>query len=203
MNDSRLSEALKVFEYYTTGLWTEIPARFQSTFRGEVFQECDLCGKELRQEGMKYMIGKYYQDGQLKQESCLCFDCRGEIRQGYSKESEQIMGAFFSKEKKHERLDWASNLKKARLEKMIAACLQCGRSKEEVGNYFEYGLCVADRFLFYLHPYLHCEECIGQMVMSLSDQTNQFRERYYAQYYGLPPSDGLKVERKPLELLLF
>jgi len=86
---------------------------------------------------------------------------------------------------------------------MPAACLQCGRSKEEVGNYFEYGPCVADQFLFYLHPYMHYEACISRLVISLSDQTNQFRERYYAQHYGLPPSDGLKVEPKPLELLLF
>jgi hypothetical protein len=203
MDDQDLDELIRRFEYYCIGSQSEIPARFQREFHGEPFLNCDLCNRNLLEEGVTYLIGKYYQGDDLSQESSICTDCIKKIREGYSEQSTEVMKNVFSEDAKHERLVFASKIRSNQLEKMTSNCLLCGRSKKGVEAYFEYAVCRSDKFIYFVHPYMHCQDCMIELITNLSDETNQFRERYYAQYYGLPPSDGIKVPWDYVEMHMF
>ena len=60
-----------------------------------------------------------------------------------------------------------------------------------------------DRLIYYVHPLMQCQDCMAELIMKLSDQTNQFREKFYSQHYGLPPSDGIKVPWEYAEIHMF
>jgi hypothetical protein len=59
------------------GSWREtIPVRFHRTFAGRPFETCDYCRRQVRRPGTSYIVNKYCEEGQLKQETVQCHICR-------------------------------------------------------------------------------------------------------------------------------
>jgi uncharacterized protein with PIN domain len=79
------------------GSWREtIPLRFHRTFAGKPFERCAYCHRQLLLPGTSYIVNKYYEDGELKQETVQCRVCRQELTEGYSHESLESLSDVWS-----------------------------------------------------------------------------------------------------------
>lgn len=173
----------------------KIPTRFERTFEGRPFDTCSYCGKPLRAPDCYYLVTKYYSQGELQAEVAICQSCRQGMKLGYSQESlralEQIYGADYQA-RRFEVLEAAGA--EERIEKMLANCALCGRSRAELETWFEYALCEGEELIFLTQPSMVCEACTIRVNDQLSEETRRHKRRFFDQHFGFPPPEGVREE---------
>lgn len=177
------------------GSWREtIPETFHRSFAGKPFQRCDYCRRRLVVRGTSYIINKYYEEGDLKQETVQCRDCREGLGAGYSEESLESLRRLWSGVLSSERLEIAANPGVDRTSILTGRCILCGLAKEEASVHCEYAYCEGQEIVFLVHPLTICGECLVHLFDALSEKTKDYRRRYSERHYGLPP-DLFSLER--------
>lgn len=171
-----------------------IPEIFHSEKEKKRFTQCTICGKNLGDGNELYLIEKAFErkagvdQPQLVFELACCMDCRQEVHESLSEESNAKIAAYFEansnvderdKElKKHDLIDtdvWLQN------------CIVKNKSIDEVDEYQIYALCWKDELVFHHLPFMLCGETIEDMMNLLSNKSLDILNDLTADLLDLPP----------------
>jgi hypothetical protein len=144
--------------------------RYHRFFAGELFHLC-----------------KYYQGGELKQETAQCRNCRNKLMGGYSQESLDSQKQLWSSIDRSARFEISANSDLDRSSVLTSTCILCGLGKEEAPAYCEYAYCEGEEIVFFVHPMMICHKCLIRLFDALSEKTKDQRRRFYEEHYGFPP----------------
>lgn len=161
--------------------------RFHRFFAGEQFQRCDYCDTNLLVPQTSYTINKYYEEGELKQETAQCRNCRKKVSGGYSQESLESQKQLWSSIDKTARCEISANPDVDRSFILTSKCILCGLGREEAPAHCEYAYCEGQEIVYFLHPMMVCRQCLIRLFDALSEKTKDHRRRFYEDHYGLPP----------------
>jgi hypothetical protein len=182
------------------GSWREtIPVSFHRTFAGDLFQTCDYCDTDLLGPRTSYIIHKYYEEGELRQETVQCHLCRKRLSGGYSQKSIETQKKLWSSVDRSARYEIAANPDVDRTSILTSRCILCGLRKEEASAYCEYANCEGREIVFFIYPMMICRKCIIRLFDALSEKTKEHRRRYYEDHYSLPPD---LMSRDPMDISL-
>ena len=179
----------------------KIPARFYQAGTRRPFTHCGVCGQELFDPTLRYMVNKFYSGGELEHELVVCGDCQEALQKQYSGDSQTFLDSLLQRVDLSERYRLVFNNYTDRVVRMISYCILCRSSRFALKDYFEYAECQSDRLLISLHPTLVCSDCAHGIYESLSPVTREIRRRFFEPYFGAPPISGKKLERQNGKIL--
>lgn len=173
-----------------------IPRRFYRAFEDKLFDACSYCRRPLLIEGLRYLIMKYYAGSDLLQEIAICHQCSLDLKRGYSNESRQALQAIYDNKYVQRRLSILFDAEENddRVALMTSHCSICLIGKEAIQEHFEYTYCENNNIVFYTHPSIVCDKCTLQIYNSLSEQTRDYKRRFFENHFGFPPHSGLQKE---------
>lgn len=174
-----------------------IPEIFYSEKEKKRFTQCTFCGKNLGDGNDLYLIEKAFErkpgsdQRQLVFELACCMDCRQEMHDSLSKESNEKIAAYFAANsnveerdqelKKHDLLDtdiWLNN------------CIVKNKSMDEVNEYQIYALCWKDQMIFHQMPFMLCGDTMDEILDLLSAKSLDIINDLTADLIDLPPEFG-------------
>lgn len=170
------------------GFWREpIPERYYRFFADELFQSCDYCDTNLLVPNTSYTIYKYYEDGELKQETAQCRNCREKLMGGYSQESLETQKQLWASIDRSARYEISANPDVDRSSILTSRCIFCRLGREDAPAYGEYAHCEGQEIVYFHHPMMICRKCLLRLFDALSEKTKDHRRRFFEDHYGLPP----------------
>ncbi len=181
-----------------------IPHRFERTFEGRPFHHCDFCRRPLRRPGTVYMIIKYHAENELSQELAICQACMADLRKGYSEQSLRATEAHYAGERMQERRNLVREIAEPDADALTHRCWRCTEERTQVSQSFDYALCDGEQMLYAAYPFMQCGDCTLELARALSDETLEFRQRFFENHFGLPPDAHAfePAEYEPVEILL-
>lgn len=175
----------------------DIPPQFQRTFEEKPFDTCSLCGHSLFDPDKAYAISKIFMAKKLCHEIVFCRDCLDQMSQYYSQKSIQTVRQVFSKIDKGKRWMIGDNPKLDRVKLLTGDCILCAKPKRDISDYIEAAVCLENKILFTLRPWMICMDCQQTLFNSLSDETKEQFRRIDEKYFGFPPdgSNAIDIEQ--------
>ncbi len=205
MSDDRISKMSELLNGILGGWREKIPHQFWQHFQGKPFTKCSYCFQPLELSGTRYLVQKHYLNGELNQETVICFECRAKLRAHYSEESQKIAKEFYAKEKMRNRVGFVADLDSSqnRAHILTKTCLICDVEKRAIDEYLEYAYCEGEEIVFYVHPFMMCLECALKLNENISEKTRDARQRFWEEHFGFPPTDSAKKDSEVKIEILF
>ncbi|WP_321516825.1 hypothetical protein [Marinifilum fragile] len=176
---------------------TPIPEIFYSEKEEKRFTECTICGKNLADANELYLIEKAFEKKpgsdkpQLVFELACCMDCRQEMHDSLSEESNEKIAAYFEANSRAEERD--RELKKHDLmdtDIWLNNCIIKNKAMDEVNEYQIYALCWKDEMVFHQMPFMICGDTIDDIMNLLSNKSLDIINDLTADLIDLPPEYG-------------
>lgn len=172
----------------------DIPERFYSDAEGHPFENCQVCGKYLLDEGTSYVIEKAfktyegYDFNTTLFEYAICTNCHGTLQQSMSKESIQNLQQYYMNimaEKGNQPM--VINLADFQLNDWLSRCFFTGNSINEMKEYQVVAQFNGEKMVMNTPPIIVGEAAMEEMSELLSDQTIDEMNRFKKQYFGPDP----------------
>ncbi|NOU60366.1 hypothetical protein [Marinifilum caeruleilacunae] len=186
-----MSEALEITHS------APIPKVFYMEKEEKQFTECTICGKNLTGGNELYLIEKAFEkktgstQAELVFELACCMDCRQEMHDSLSIESNEKIAAYFEANSRVEERD--RELKEHNLvdtDIWLNNCIVKNKSMDEVNEYQIYALCWKDELVFHQMPFMLCGETIDDILNLLSSKSLDIINDLTADLIDLPPEFG-------------
>ncbi|MEL6676120.1 MAG: hypothetical protein AAFR61_28190 [Bacteroidota bacterium] len=185
-----------------------IPPVFYHTESEAPFSHCVLCERELLESNTSYLVEKackYHPETgntDVKFEYAICWECAGDMDAVMSDESRDAMMEYLIQHvnllERRERLLTDHGLVS---EKWIDHCMFKGSTLEANEHFQLIGHFKGKQMVFSLMPYMVGEEAMKEMSLLLSSKTLGEMNRFFDQFFGLPPElKDLFKDRPPILL---
>lgn len=178
----------------------QIPDKFHNTLTEKAFADCGICGRDLREHNLAYLIEKAYRrfpDNRAEEllfEIAVCHDCARNMRTQLSQESRKAVNEFFY----HEFMTRLQELREADDEYLMNHCLLSGKPLEEMNEYQIYAHCQGDHMADHGAAYILSDEVIEQIQELLSEETRDQLHRFSDDHLGTPPEIQKILDRSPI-----
>lgn len=184
-----------------------IPAQFRKTENGALFSACQVCERNLLEEGVPYMIEKavrrypQYQTEDVLFEYALCMTCYQDISGKISQPSNARIQAFI--ERRTRLGDRAFELLKTHSKNPAAWLQECVVTGTPLTETTEYTVCaqaLGDELILGVMPYGLSGAALDEMMALLSQETQDAFDDFRDDFLGGPPhvEDFLDPKRRPV-----
>jgi hypothetical protein len=180
--------------------YIDIPEAFHSRETGRPFEECLVCGRQLRGGDVVYMIEKAYRGGETLYDYAVCLDCYLDLVENLSHASLTAIEGYFA-----ERVDFELRqiemmaIAPHRVEPWIDHCVVTRAPIGREDEYQAFAVCQGSQLILGYYPYAVCEAVVEELYPLLSKQTRDEIDRFTRDYLGLPP----ELLRDPHNLHVF
>lgn len=172
----------------------DIPEQFYSDGDGKPFETCVVCGKNLLEEGTRYVIEKAmknYGENQYSAtlfEYAMCLDCYQEMQKGISEESMRNLQEYYQKVIQEKGGQYITiDLADFDLNQWLSKCFFKDKPVSEMKEYQLIGQFEGDRMIMNTPPMAIGEEVMEEMSELLSEKTKGEMDRFREQFLGPPP----------------
>ncbi len=172
----------------------DIPEQFYSDGEGRPFETCVVCGKNLLEDGTRYVIEKAmknYAESHYTAtlfEYAMCLDCYQEMQKGMSEESMRNLQEYYLRviEEKGGQLI-TIDLSDFNLNDWLSKCFFKDQPVNEMKEYQLIGQFDGNRMVMNTPPMAIGEEVMEEMSELLSEQTKGEMDRFREKFLGPPP----------------
>ena len=180
---------MKTEDYYI-----EIPERFYSDTEGKPFENCQVCGKYLLDEGTSYVVEKALKNYEGHNfystlfEYAICTDCHGTLQKGMSAKSIESLQQYYMKimaEKGDQPV--MINLSDFKLNDWLSNCFFTGDPVSEMNEYQVIAQFKGTKMVMNAPPIIVGEAAMEEMSTLLSDQTIDEMNRFKKEFLGPDP----------------
>lgn len=167
----------------------EIPERFYSDAEGKPFENCQVCGKYLLDEGTSYVVEKAFKNykgydfSTTLFEYAICTDCHTKVQQSMSKESMRNLQQYYMQilaEKGNQPI--VINIDEFKLEDWISKCFFTNSPVQSMQEYQLIAQFNGSKMLMNMPPMVVGETAMEEMAGLLSNQTidemNDFKNKF-------------------------
>jgi len=182
--------AIGIAEMENKSYQIEIPQKFYSDTEGKPFENCQVCGKYLLNEGTSYMIEKAFKNYEGYDfystlfEYAICTDCHNLLQQGMSQESMQNLQRYYMKifqEKGGKPV--MINLSDFEMDHWLSKCFFTDKPITEMKEYQVVAQFSGTKLVLNTPPLIVGEKAMEEMSDLLSDKTidemNGFKKRFF------------------------
>ncbi len=172
-----------------------LPKTFWSFETGQPIEKCGLCGCNLLNPDLHYVIEKAFKERETIFEHALCIDCHAVSISQMSIESMEHIRSYFSERVDTEKrqFEGAEQFSNDH-EQWMAHCMVKGYPASECGEYQIYGFCNGGNLIFDVAPYLLSGEVIEEIMDQLSSETIDALSEISDRLFGLDaPKDLLLI----------
>lgn len=186
----------------------EIPERFYSDADGKPFENCQVCGKYLLDEGTSYVVEKALKNYKSNNfystifEYAICLDCHSNVQKGMSAESFQNLQKYYASivaEKGKQPI--VLNMNDFNLDNWLSKCFFTGETVDEMEEYQVVAQFNGGKMLLNMPPMIIGEAAIEEMSHLLSDKTIDEMNGFKQQFLGPDPELEEFIFGKKLILL--
>ncbi len=174
--------------------YCDIPEVFYETNTKEPFRKCTICGIELIESNLPYVIEKaiknYPEDKKTDVifEYAICIECVEETRNSLSKESlEKINNYMLNHTDLLTRRNFLLSGNNLNVNDWLSNCVVNNKPTEELPEYQIVCQCQGDKMLYTYMPYMLSCDVTEEIQELLSKQTKDELDRFYDENLGLPP----------------
>ena len=167
----------------------EIPERFYSDAEGKPFENCQVCGKYLLDDGTSYVVQKAFKNykgydfSTTLFEYAICTDCHTKVQQSMSKESMRNLQQYYMQilaEKGNQPI--VINIDEFKLEDWISKCFFTNSPVQSMQEYQLIAQFNGSKMLMNMPPMVVGETAMEEMAGLLSNQTidemNDFKNKF-------------------------
>lgn len=173
----------------------DIPEQFYSDGEGKPFETCVVCGKNLLEDGTRYMIEKAmknykgYDFSATVFEYAMCLDCYQEVQKGMSEESMQNLQQYQQKLMQEKSSDEmiAIDMSNFSLKEWLSKCFFKDKPVNEMKEYQLIGQFEGSHMIMNMPPMAIGEEVMEEMSELLSEQTKGEMDRFRKDFLGPSP----------------
>ncbi len=191
MNEEELEDTQEPIQH-------PIPQELYPFESDEPFKECKLCGSDLLEPGMSYVIERNIRTktNDVIFEHAICMPCMDQIGAKMSEESKKNLQEYmFSK------MDPFEYLIQRRSKEMLFDLKHCKFSGEPVDEMDEYqmvALCNGPHLNPQMPPYVLSTEITEEMQELLSAETKEELDDFIENNFGLPPEWKELFKNRPI-----
>lgn len=186
----------------------DIPDQFYSDGEGKPFETCVVCGKNLLQEGTRYVIEKAmknyegYEFSATIFEYAMCLDCYQETQKEMSQESMENLQNYYQKilQSKGNRFI-TIDMNTFDLNQWLSKCFFKEKPVYEMKEYQLIGQFNGRHMVMNTPPMAIGEEVMEEMAELLSEKTKGEMDRFREQFLGPPPEIEELIHGRKLILL--
>ena len=165
-----------------------MPEILHSVQHEGLFEKCIVCQCNLLDEDCLYMIEKGFKGDRAIFEYAICYQCRKQLTQGYSRESsEKIFQYCREKTDIFERHCKLLAKSKTSIAPWIEYCIFTGTPRKEIETYSIVARCQGSEMLFEFLPFMVSESAVEDIMKLLSKKTKDVLDDFTETYLGLGP----------------
>lgn len=168
-----------------------VPELFHSEETGKPFANCSMCGCELGEDGIGYLIEKGFVRDETAFEYAICFRCHQKISSELSEASMKRIAHYFG-----ERIDLVKRreeISEQSPDDWQAWLSRCVLSGKPLGDEYQiYGQCDGGDLVLAYMPYAICGEELENIAQILSKETRDRIDDFVDDVLGVP-GDGLRI----------
>lgn len=185
----------------------EIPKQFYSDAEGKPFENCQVCGKFLLDEGTSYVVEKAFKNykgydfNTTLFEYAICLDCHAEVQKSMSEESMKNLQQYYMRiiaEKGNKPI--VINLNNFRLDDWISKCFFTNDDVKSMGEYQLVAQFNGSKMTMN-PPMVVGESAMEQMAELLSNETIEEMNGFKQQFLGPDPELEEFISGKKLILI--
>ncbi|MBN2616601.1 MAG: hypothetical protein JXR71_12990 [Bacteroidales bacterium] len=173
----------------------DIPEQFYSDGDGKPFETCVVCGRNLMEDGTRYVIEKAmknyegYDFSATVFEYAMCLDCYQEMQKGMSEESMQNLQQYQMRLVQEKSADGviAIDLSDFSLSDWLSKCFFKDKPVSEMKEYQLIGQFEGNHMIMNMPPMAIGEEVMEEMSELLSEQTKGEMDRFRRDFLGPSP----------------
>lgn len=172
----------------------DIPEQFYSDGDGKPFDKCVVCGKNLLEDGTRYVIEKAMKNYAEKKysatlfEYAMCLDCYEEMQKGISEESMNNLQAYYQKMVQDKGGPYITiDLANFDLNHWLSRCFFKDKPVAEMKEYQLIGQFDGNHLIMNTPPMAIGEEVMEEMSELLSEKTKGEMDHFREQFLGPPP----------------
>ena len=171
-----------------------IPEKFFSDAEGEPFKQCVVCGKDLLQPGVRYVVEKaiknYKEDDVTSTvfEYAMCMDCYNEMQKGMSEESMQNMQNYYMQMMRSMNpMRQFIDINNFDLNRWLSQCFFKEQPVNEMDEYEIIGQFDGANMILNSPPMAIGQQVMEEMSELISEKTRGEMDRFREQFLGPPP----------------
>lgn len=167
----------------------EIPEKFYSDAEGKPFENCQVCGKYLLDEGTSYVVEKAFKNYEgfdfstTLFEYAICSECHTRVQKSMSKESMQNLQNYYMQkvaEKSNQPI--VINFNDFKLDDWISKCFFTDNSVKTMQEYQLVAQFNGSKMVMNMPPIVVGESAMEEMAELLSNETidemNDFKKKF-------------------------
>lgn len=182
----------------------EIPKPFHSENTGEPFRKCLVCGIDLIENKVEYLIEKAirrYPSHDVEDvifEHAICFKCQEDVSVNLSKESTQKINEYFRKNVDFRKRGMDMFSEEPDAEKWMKNCIVKDKPYKDFSEYQIYAHCEGDEMLFSVFPFMISGEAMEDIQELLSKATKDELDDFMDNYHSVPPEFDSLLKPRPV-----
>ena len=186
----------------------DIPKRFYSDVTEKPFHNCDICGKQLLNNNVSYVIEKVIKNyeghdfSSTIYEFAICLDCHTNMQKSMSAESLQNLQNHYSKvmaEKGNEPM--MIDMQTFNMDDWLSKCFFSGGEIKDMKEYQIVGQFTGSKLIMNTPPIIIGHEAMKQMAGLLSEKTTDEMNGFRDKFLGPSPEMEELINGKKLILL--
>ncbi len=186
----------------------DIPKRFYSDVTEKPFHNCDICGKQLLNNNVSYVIEKVIKNyeghdfSSTIYEFAICLDCHTNMQKSMSAESLQNLQNHYSKvmaEKGNEPM--MIDMRTFNMDDWLSKCFFSGGEIKDMKEYQIVGQFTGSKLIMNTPPIIIGHEAMKQMAGLLSEKTTDEMNGFRDKFLGPSPEMEELINGKKLILL--
>lgn len=186
----------------------EIPERFYCDTDGKPFENCQVCGKFLLEEGTSYVIEKALKNYEGYNfystifEYAICTDCHTTLQSGMSKESMNNLQQYYMQVMTNKgNQPMVIDLTSFDLNNWLSKCFFTDEPVAEMKEYQVVAQFNGSKMVMNTPPIIVGETAMESMSDLLSDQTIDEMNRFKQEFFGPDPEFEEIISGKKLILI--